>query len=859
MQKNHISFIIILLVNFQLYGQFSDNFDQGNFDTWQGDSNKFEINNDNQLQLNDTEAGQSALYHNVTFTDSLIWNFDIKLRFSPSGGNNAKVLLAVDNPDLSKANGYILRLGQSGSDDAIDLIQLINGTETLIASGTPGFVASSFYLNINLVKNSSDDWVLTTTDLDDGSTSDQININFSDNITSDQQFFGFECLYTSSNADKFAFDNISINKIIADNEAPELIDLEVINAQRIELTFNEDLSTSSVSLNSNYSITNNSVNSTLFDSINNANKVILTLSDPLRSCVSSSITISNISDLNDNVISPVTRDISFFENPTVGDILINELLTNPIGNGVDYIEFINVSSKSIQMQGLIIRNESRNDEVIIENNLILQPRDIVVLTEAEFNVILNYGPPQTVKIIEQNIPGFNNADGNASLILEENFNRTIIDSYDYNDDQLDPNLENTDGVSFERISCIASTNSFSNWSSSLEANNFGTPGYTNSIALENDDQITARIVNKQEIEVRFKDEFDPTSVIDLSNYNIPNIAISDVIQDGSNPKVVVLFLEQELASGEMYTLTVSNIENSCGSILAEEVFNLRLVENAEVGDLLINEILFNPYKDQFDFVEIVNVSEKFIRIDNLNILNSDSGNDENIKSNVIIEPQQIIAFTENTAIVRDQYLPPSDANIILTNIPSFNDDSGNITLRISNGLDYLDLDVFDYSDDFHFDLIRDTEGISLERISLISDTNDASNWFSSAEGNLYATPGYENSSRLNPNTSEGQVSLAYKTFSPNGDSDKDVLFINYNLNKSGYVANVKIYDDHGRPQLILANNAILATEGFLRWDGINDEGGLSPVGMYIIQYEFFHPDGDVFEGKKVCILAQRLE
>ena len=195
MHKNHISFIIILLVNFQLYGQFSDNFDQGNFDTWQGDSNKFEINNDNQLQLNDTEAGQSALYHNVTFTDSLIWNFDIKLRFSPSGGNNAKVLLAVDNPDLSKANGYILRLGQSGSDDAIDLIQLINGTETLIASGTPGFVASSFYLNINLVKNSSDDWVLTTTDLDDGSTSDQININFSDNITSDQQFLTITLLY----------------------------------------------------------------------------------------------------------------------------------------------------------------------------------------------------------------------------------------------------------------------------------------------------------------------------------------------------------------------------------------------------------------------------------------------------------------------------------------------------------------------------------------------------------------------------------------------------------------------------------------------------------------------------------------
>jgi len=858
MHRNYITIFILLVVNLQLFGQFSDSFDQGNLDSWQGDIGRFIVNNNNELQLNDTDAGKSLIFHNVNFTDSLIWNFDIKLRFSPSGGNNATVLLAVDNPVLALANGYILKFGQSGSEDAIDLVHLDNGTETLIASGTPAFVASSFYLNINLVKNGPDDWILTATDLDDDIFSEQININFTDDILENQMYFGFECLYTSSNSDKFTFDNISINEIIADTEAPTLVELNVINPQVIELIFSEALDVNSVSTISNYSISNNSISNILFDSTNSPNKVILNLTEPLKSCFSTNLTVNNITDLIGNAILTINQEIDFFEKPQIGDVLINELLTNPIANGLDYIEFINVSSKSIQLQDLIIRNEFRDDEVIIESDVKLLPGEIVVFAEASFNIILNYAPPQNARIIEQKIPGFNNANGNASLISLDGGVRTIIDSYDYDDDQFDPSLDDNDGVSFERISCAESANTFSNWSSSLEGNNFGTPGYTNSIALANDGQMVARIINKQEIEVRFKDEVDPTSVVDFVNYNLSNASISDVFQDGVNPKIVVLFLQEELESGQLYTLNVGNIETSCGGILEEEIFNLRLVESAEPGDLLLNEILFNPYKDQFDFVEIINVSEKFIRLDNINILNGESGNNEDINSDLIIEPQQIVAITENADVVKDQYLPPAEANIIQANIPPFNDDSGNVTLRIFDGLLYNDLDNFDYSDDFHFDLIRDTEGISLERISLISETNDPTNWFSSAEANLFATPGYENSARQNPNTNGDQVSLSYKTFSPDGDSDKDILFINYNLEKSGYLANVRIYDDHGRPQLTLANNSVLGTEGFLRWDGLNEEGQLLPIGMYIIQYEFFHTDGDIVEGKKVCILAQQL-
>ena len=126
--------------------QFNEDFSSGNIDSWLGQPEHFIINSSEALQLNTTGVGQSTLYHPVTFSDSLTWSFDVQLRFSPSTNNNLIVLLAVDSPDLDIANGYILRMGESGSNDAIHLIRLDNGIETPMASGIEGFISSSFNL-----------------------------------------------------------------------------------------------------------------------------------------------------------------------------------------------------------------------------------------------------------------------------------------------------------------------------------------------------------------------------------------------------------------------------------------------------------------------------------------------------------------------------------------------------------------------------------------------------------------------------------------------------------------------------------------------------------------------------------------
>jgi len=150
------------------------------------------------------------------------------------------------------------------------------------------------------------------------------------------------------------------------------------------------------------------------------------------------------------------------------------------------------------------------------------------------------------------------------------------------------------------------------------------------------------------------------------------------------------------------------------------------------------------------------------------------------------------------------------------------------------------------------------EGISLERISVIGETNDPTNWFSASSLSNYGTPGYENSQRSTGVIGDQNIELEYKVFSPDGDGYRDVMRLNYNLDKTGFIGNIAIYDDHGRLETYVAENKLLGTEGTVIWEGFLEDGSIAPIGMYIIYYDIFHDDGTVISGKKVCVLANQL-
>src|SRR5690606_8612642 len=141
---------------------------------------------------------------------------------------------------------------------------------------------------------------------------------------------------------------------------------------------------------------------------------------------------------------------------------------------------------------------------------------------------------------------------------------------------------------------------------------------------------------------------------------------------------------------------------------------------------------------------------------------------------------------------------------------SFPDDEGTVSL-LSDGAELLD--YFLYADDYHSTLLRDKEGVSVERIHADGLTNDVNNWKSAASVVDYATPGYKNSNSIEMVCTTGYVSVDPEIFiSVFGQNDFTV--IRYSFGQCGKVDNLKILDHKGREVKQLANNEILAAEVF---------------------------------------------
>jgi CHU_C Type IX secretion signal domain len=225
----------------------------------------------------------------------------------------------------------------------------------------------------------------------------------------------------------------------------------------------------------------------------------------------------------------------------------------------------------------------------------------------------------------------------------------------------------------------------------------------------------------------------------------------------------------------------------------------------------------------------------------------------------LILPDEYVVFTESASDVQSHFTVLYPNNLVQNDLPSFNDDAGNVTIYRAGTSDVVIVDAFDYSEDLHHPLLDETEGVTLERLHHDGTTQDPANWHSAAEGADWGTPTYRNSQYFeNQPVANGFFELQENTVSPDGDGYQDFLAINYKTDKSGYTVKCRIYDAEGRLAKTLANNELLGSEGFLRWDGDTDEGRKARIGIYVVALELFNPDGTVREEMKTCVVAGNL-
>jgi hypothetical protein len=212
-------------------------------------------------------------------------------------------------------------------------------------------------------------------------------------------------------------------------------------------------------------------------------------------------------------------------------------------------------------------------------------------------------------------------------------------------------------------------------------------------------------------------------------------------------------------------------------------------------------------------------------------------------------------LTNNIAQVKPFYRIENDKNFIeLSQMTSLDDHTSTIILlNDTMGM----IDEFSYSEKMHLATLKNSEGVSLERVNMNKPSYFPGNWHSAAETAGYGTPGYQNSQFLSDTAASQAISIIDDLFSPDNDGYKDILQVSYQFDKPGCRTQVYIFDAMGRLVRRLLNNELLGTQGSFTWDGTNDTGKLCTVGMYVIFVRTVFDDGTVKEYKKSCVLATR--
>lgn len=831
--------------------QWSESFDSTQLDNWKGDLTHFIINSDAQLQLNAPQAGQSALLRSFIMEDSMVWRIHAEVDFAPSTNNNLIILITADSINYEDGKSLYLKIGSSGNQDAIEFYYRQNGQDSLLAKGISARVAQKFSLTLELTRNANNQWSLKSYDSESSIATDEFTILHTPYPFPEMSYFGMVCQYTTSNTDAFLFDDIRVQALARDTIAPEIINSVFQSSDTLKITFSEALDTSSLMQAFFQSTPALSVKSTQY--LKDQFALIFALNEHVNSCQNYTLQIGNIKDTNGNTMNDWIKDRGFAAKALSKEIMISEILSDPIAEGSDFIEIKNTGSRILDLNGLVLINNQKEDTVIITTDQYLLAGGYIVITDDTSHLQSIYGDIPTERMIQNKIPSFNNSSGNVTIGILNEGQIVNLDEVNYSDSWHNPDISDTEAFSLERKNYAMDSNDSDSWTSSLSSSK-GTPGYENSVFDEKTVHITG--LSSDSLKICFNTIIKPGQLMDATRYHIPNNTI--MVVGSQDQKCVLLKLDVPLKSGVQNEITILPMNDLCDNSVLITDTGFKYIEPAHPGELLINEILFDPYPEQHDFVEIINNSNKYIELSGLIILNQSNGQYEVIEGNHYLAPEEIIALTLDTNSLQSSYLTPLDAGMMLTKLPAFNNSDGNVSLLRLNGMDTLVIDAFDYSEEMHNPILTDTEGVSLERISVKDQTNNRFNWNSASTSSLYATPGYQNSSTYNTEESSELFTLKNATFSPDGDGYNDILVMHYALNGTDYVGNIYIFDDLGYFKTQLINNAVMGQNGLISWNGNDRYSRICPEGVYLIVYEFYNTSGQVVSGKEVCILASKI-
>lgn len=850
-----LTLLTLFLTHFGVFTQVFDPFSDGDFiinPSWNGTSSDFIVNNNGQLQLNSLISNSSylTLEHQLVDIHDKEWRFKIKHAFSGSGNNFGRVYLCSDDTVLtSNPQGFYLQFGESGSDDAIRLMRN-NGTQTVeVLSGLAGQIANSFELGIKVVRDDLGNWELF---IDENAGENySLVATGTDTLNLVGSYFGFLCTYTISNSTDFYYDDVYIGPIEVDEMPPVLTHLEVVNDTQIALFFNEILDGGSVTNLNNYLINPEiGISSAVLDNLDES-RINLVLTEPLVNGVSYFISVNGVQDEVGNTMEITWLPLQYLvgEEPEFSDVIINEFLCDPTPTvslpEVDFVELYNKSDKVFNLEGWSISDA--NSSGTIDAHWLL-PNSMVVLTNSAF-----------VDDFENAIPvtGFPNFNNSGDAIILKDSTGFVLNEIHYTDDWYQDEDKANGGFSIERINPNHPCSGASNWRASDHIFG-GTPGSYNSVFNTTPDTqapslLSVTAEDDYQIEVLLDEAVDSLVLTNVICEFSPELSVDSIIVTGTESHQFTIVTAESITTSTVYEITVNNA-NDCWGNVATLNGTFLLPDEVLPGDLLINEILFDPESGGKDWIELYNNSDKVLDTygwELANFTNDSISNHETIEQHYYLQPGTYIFLSEDTNSVQLQYPFHGIGRSLQTDLPNYNNGAGSVIVIANNEI----IDRVDYQEDWHFSLLESTKGKSLERLSFSEGSNKSDNWHTAAETVEFGTPGRVNSQYISA-VNSGSFELNDDVISPDNDGFQDILAMSYQLEKEGMVGTLAIYDQQGRLIDYVFRNELLSPDGVATWDGTDQVGQKVKIGVYIVLFEAFDQDGSViYTNKKAFTVA----
>jgi len=867
--------LLAMFMPFTAFGQIIENFESGSANNWiQSTQGRWKTDSISAI------SGKYSFHHIFDNPASGIdkigipvknlhpaegftkWSFLIRHGYNPSSSNNWSAFLMSDADPVAMSpdggtNGFVIGVNLTGSDDTLRLWKIKGNVLTTVLScriNWETIIGTANAAKIIVERSPEGNWTVSVY---------RLNGNLiGTNSGTDKELFNsawFAVWYKySSTGDRLLWiDDVKIDgNFYEDNEPPVVTSCVFSGKNSVEISFNEEPA-EELMVPGNFSLNTTESKSSFVTKIKALTYRIEFGNNFINRSLNNLI-INKICDPSGNC----SQNIIMAFTPVwavPGDVLISEIMADPVPAVSlpvkEYLELTNRTEYAFNLKNWRLSSDGQTG---LFPDKIIQPSGIIIICmPQDTSLFLKYG-----KVI--GLKGFPTLTADGKILCLSDSSGKLIHGVEYSSGWYGDELKTGGGWSLEMVDTRFPFYGEGNWTASSSRKG-GTPGSVNAVSRKNEDISFYGIENvfpddSVNISIRFSEPLlnlgEKIKTIRIDGREIITLNLTDQLYRGFSVST-----DLPITRGEVHKLEIfGDIQDFAGNNIQKGSFTFGLPENIEPGDILFNELLFNPLLGDPDYLELYNRSGKIIDASRLQLVSVSTGTGDT--SQIIqvssekrcILPDSYYAITSDKNRISDRYFSTDPEHLFQTvTIPSMADAEGHLVL-LNRELDIID--KVSYNEKMHFSLLADYEGVALEKIRTEFSSEDPANWHSASESSGWGTPGAPNSVSVKFSEVLDNVTFSSSKITPDNDGNEDFLVIGLGLKGNGNIISVTVFDETGNQVKKIASNMLAGPEASLFWDGTSDDGTLTSTGIYIVLITIYDDTGKTKKWKKVCTVIR---